>query len=51
MEKPPLSRQIKGLEEDMETLLLEHGAHSAKLTTAGEILMVEARKLARFSKC
>jgi len=51
MEKPLLSRQIKGLEEELETLLLERGAHSAKLTIAGKILMVEARKLVRFSKC
>jgi len=51
MEKPAMSRQIKGLEEELENLLLDRGAHSFKLTIAGKILMVEARKLARFSKC
>jgi|GEM_PF-867199 len=47
--QPALSRQIKALEEELDTVLLERGAHSITLTAAGELLMVEARKLLRFS--
>ncbi len=45
MTQPALSRQMKGLEEELDLLLLERGAQSITLTTAGEILMDEARKL------
>lgn len=48
--QPALSRQIKALEEELETTLLERGAHSITLTPAGKILMVEARKLVSFSE-
>lgn len=43
--QPALSRQIKSLEEELNTPLLERGAHSIQLTPAGEILLAEARKL------
>ncbi len=43
--QPALSRQIKALEEELETALLERGAHSIALTPAGEMLVTEARKL------
>jgi DNA-binding transcriptional LysR family regulator len=43
--QPALSRQIKALEEELDTALLERGAHSITLTPAGEMLLVEARKL------
>jgi LysR family transcriptional regulator, benzoate and cis,cis-muconate-responsive activator of ben and cat genes len=48
--QPALSRQIKALEEELGTALLERGAHSITLTPAGELLLAEARKLIRFSE-
>ncbi len=42
--QPALSRQIKALEEELDTALLERGAHSISLTPAGEVLLAEARK-------
>lgn len=48
--QPALSRQIKALEEALDTALLERGAHSINLTPAGEVLMIEARKLVRLSE-
>ncbi len=47
--QPALSRQIKALEEELDTALLERGAHSITLTPAGEVLVNEGRKLMRFS--
>ncbi len=47
--QPALSRQIKALEEELDTALLDRGAHSIHLTPAGEVLMAEARKLVKFS--
>lgn len=43
--QPALSRQIKALEEELGQCLLERLAHSIKLTSAGEILLREAREL------
>ena len=43
--QPALSRQIKGLEEETGVALLERGAHSFKLTPAGEMLLREGREL------
>lgn len=48
--QPALSRQIKALEDTLDTALLERGAHSIALTPAGEVLMAEARKLIGFSE-
>lgn len=45
--QPALSRQIKGLEDDLGVQLLERGAHSVSLTPAGEALMTEGRKFVR----
>ncbi|MEO5916492.1 MAG: LysR family transcriptional regulator [Luteolibacter sp.] len=45
--QPALSRQIKALEEEFDTALLDRGAHSITLTPAGEVLIVEARKLVK----
>lgn len=47
--QPALSRQVKALEEEFDTPLIERGAHSVKLTPAGELLAAEARKLLRFA--
>jgi len=43
--QPALSRQIKALEGEIGQPLLERRAHSIKLTTAGELLLREARDL------
>lgn len=43
--QPALSRQIKGLEDDLGVTLLERGAHSFSLTPAGELLLREGRTL------
>lgn len=48
--QPALSRQIKALEEELDVVLLERGAHSISLTPAGEILRTESIKLLRFSE-
>ncbi|MCX6853939.1 MAG: LysR family transcriptional regulator [Verrucomicrobia bacterium] len=45
MTQPALSRQIKGLEEEMGVALLERGAHSFSLTPAGDLLLREGRVL------
>lgn len=43
--QPALSRQIKGLEDELGVPLLERGAHSFSLTPAGELLLREGRLL------
>lgn len=43
--QPALSRQIKGLEDELGVALLERGAHSFTLTPAGEVLLREGRVL------
>jgi LysR family transcriptional regulator, benzoate and cis,cis-muconate-responsive activator of ben and cat genes len=48
--QPALSRQIKALEDTLDTALLERGAHSIALTPAGEVLLKEARKLISLSE-
>jgi DNA-binding transcriptional LysR family regulator len=43
--QPALSRQIKGLEDEIGQCLLERRAHSIRLTPVGEALLREARGL------
>jgi DNA-binding transcriptional LysR family regulator len=43
--QPALSRQIKALEEELDTELFTRGAHSVALTAAGRVLVEEGKKL------
>jgi len=45
MAQPPLSTQLKLLEEELGTKLLERGARKIKLTDAGEILYKRAKHI------
>jgi DNA-binding transcriptional LysR family regulator len=41
--QPPLSRQIRDLEDELGIALFEHGAKSVRLTEAGRVFLGEAR--------
>lgn len=43
--QPPLSRQVKDLEEELGVALLVRGSNSVKLTEAGELFYEEAREV------
>lgn len=43
--QPPLSRQVKDLEEELGVTLLVRGSNSVKLTEAGELFYEEAREV------
>ena len=45
MAQPPLSTQLKLLEDELETKLLERGARKIKLTDAGKILYKRAKHI------
>jgi LysR family transcriptional regulator, benzoate and cis,cis-muconate-responsive activator of ben and cat genes len=45
--QPPLSRQIRDLEDELGVGLFEHGAKSIRLTDAGRIFLEEARAVLR----
>jgi LysR family transcriptional regulator, benzoate and cis,cis-muconate-responsive activator of ben and cat genes len=45
--QPPLSRQIRDLENELGVGLFEHGAKSIRLTEAGRIFLEEARAVLR----
>lgn len=43
LSQPPLSRQIRDLEDELGVPLLEHGPKSIRLTQAGRVFLLEAR--------
>src|SRR5580765_1284190 len=43
--QPPLSRQIRDLEDELGVALFEHGAKALRLTEAGKVFLVEAREV------
>lgn len=45
MAQPPLSNQIKQLEEELGVLLFERTSRGVRVTQAGELLLEEARRL------
>jgi DNA-binding transcriptional LysR family regulator len=45
--QPPLSRQIRDLEEELGVALLDHGAKAVRLTAAGRLFLEEARAVLR----
>jgi DNA-binding transcriptional LysR family regulator len=45
MSQPPLSQQIKALEDEVGVRLFERNKHKVRLTTAGEAMLAEAYRL------
>jgi LysR family transcriptional regulator, benzoate and cis,cis-muconate-responsive activator of ben and cat genes len=43
--QPPLSRQIRDLEDELGVALFEHGAKALRLTEAGRVFLTEARAI------
>jgi DNA-binding transcriptional LysR family regulator len=48
--QPPLSRQIRDLEDELNVKLFERNHQEVKLTTVGRVLLMRARELVREAK-
>ncbi|WP_248930002.1 LysR family transcriptional regulator [Paenibacillus hamazuiensis] len=47
IEQPPLSRQLKQMEQEMDVVLFDRSGHRLRLTHAGELLREKAEELLR----
>lgn len=50
MAQPPLSQQIKQLEDELDTVLIERGSRPLRLTRAGEAMLRHANRILEMSK-
>lgn len=50
MTQPPLSRQIRLLEQEVGVTLLDRGGRTVKVTPAGRVFLVEARCILRLAE-
>ena len=50
MTQPPLSRQIRLLEQEVGVTLLDRGGRTVKVTPAGRVFLVEARRILRLAE-
>jgi DNA-binding transcriptional LysR family regulator len=50
MTQPPLSRQIKLLEQEVGVILLDRSGRTVKVTPAGRVFLVEARRILRLAE-
>lgn len=48
--QPPLTRQIRDLEDEIKVQLLERSKHGVQLTVAGRIFLIEARQILSHSE-
>ncbi len=50
MTQPPLSRQIRLLEQEVGVTLLDRGGRTVKVTPAGRVFLAEARRILRLAE-
>src|SRR5580692_1009607 len=50
LSQPPLSRQIRNLEDELGIALFDHEANAVRLTEAGRVFLTEARMILRHAE-